>query len=281
MSEPTSRRGRAGARGPGACWPSSTRWTPSSPRPRQVRDAGLRRVRRLHPVPGPRPRRGDGDQADAGCRWLVAGGGATGAAAGAAAAVVDQRASTTRYLISGKPFFGLPAAHPDHLRADDPAGAPSARSSACSSPTGCPSSTTRCFPRSGFAPGHHRPLLHRDRGARPGVRRRSGRGSSWRRWAPGTWKRWRTDVAPRWLVYALVLLAALSVVPFALIAALARHDLARSRASSSSPTWTSSRSSRRRPANPLFADGRAMRPPVPGTVARGELEENGAFVERA
>jgi mono/diheme cytochrome c family protein len=28
-------------------------------------------------------------------------------------------------------------------------------------------------------------------------------------------------------------------------------------------------------ANPLFADGRAMRPPVAGTVARGELREDG------
>jgi mono/diheme cytochrome c family protein len=27
-------------------------------------------------------------------------------------------------------------------------------------------------------------------------------------------------------------------------------------------------------ANPFFQDGRAMRPPVPGTLARGELEEN-------
>jgi mono/diheme cytochrome c family protein len=29
--------------------------------------------------------------------------------------------------------------------------------------------------------------------------------------------------------------------------------------------------------NPLFADGRAMRPPVPGTVARGSLEEDGTY----
>ena len=31
-------------------------------------------------------------------------------------------------------------------------------------------------------------------------------------------------------------------------------------------------------ANPLFLDGRAMRPPVPGTVARGELDEDDHFV---
>ena len=54
------------------------------------------------------------------------------------------------------------------------------------------------------------------------------------------------------------------VVPLALIAARARLARRRSRASRSSRTWTSSRSSRRRRRNPLFADGRAMRPPVAG-----------------
>lgn len=83
-------------------------------------------------------------------------------------------------------------------------------------------------------------------------------------------------MAPRWLVYALILLAALALVPFALIA--------RSRASTSphprlhlvldmakQPKFTT------QTANPLFADGRAMRPPVPGTVAWGELREDSAY----
>jgi mono/diheme cytochrome c family protein len=83
-------------------------------------------------------------------------------------------------------------------------------------------------------------------------------------------------VAPRWLTYGLVLLAALSLVPFALIA--------RSRASTSArPHVQLIQDMAKQPklktqaANPLFADGRAMRPPVPGTVAHGELEENGVY----
>jgi mono/diheme cytochrome c family protein len=83
-------------------------------------------------------------------------------------------------------------------------------------------------------------------------------------------------VAPRWLVYALVLLAALSVVPFALIA--------RSRASTSSQPhiqlildMAKQPKLKTQTSAPLFADGRAMRPRVVGTVARGELEENGAL----
>jgi mono/diheme cytochrome c family protein len=83
-------------------------------------------------------------------------------------------------------------------------------------------------------------------------------------------------VAPRWLTYALVLLGAVSLVPFALIA--------RSRATTSArPRIQVIRDMGKQPklktqtASPLFADGRAMRPPVPGTVARGELEESTAY----
>lgn len=80
-------------------------------------------------------------------------------------------------------------------------------------------------------------------------------------------------MVPRWLTYALVLLGAVSLVPFALIA--------RSRATTSTrPRIQVLRDMGKQPkfktqtGNPLFADGRAMRPPVPGTVARGELEEH-------
>jgi mono/diheme cytochrome c family protein len=83
-------------------------------------------------------------------------------------------------------------------------------------------------------------------------------------------------VAPRWLVYALVLLAALALIPFALIA--------RSRASTSSRPrihlildMAKQPKLKTQAANPLFADGRAMRPPVPGTVARGDLEGEEAY----
>ncbi|MFI5143406.1 MAG: c-type cytochrome [Thermoanaerobaculales bacterium] len=81
---------------------------------------------------------------------------------------------------------------------------------------------------------------------------------------------------PRPLVYAAVILLALALVPFALIA--------RSRATTSSqPRIQIIRDMARQPkfktqaANPLFADGRAMRPAVAGTVARGELHEDAAF----
>jgi mono/diheme cytochrome c family protein len=77
---------------------------------------------------------------------------------------------------------------------------------------------------------------------------------------------------PRWLVYAFVLLAALALVPLALIS--------RARATTSSqPRIQLIRDMAKQPkfktqsGNPLFADGRAMRPDVPGTVARGELHE--------
>lgn len=83
-------------------------------------------------------------------------------------------------------------------------------------------------------------------------------------------------MAPRWLVYALVLLAALALVPFALIA--------RSRATTSGrprvhPILDMAKQPKLKTqtANPLFADGRSMRPPVPGTVARGDLEGSTAY----
>ncbi len=83
-------------------------------------------------------------------------------------------------------------------------------------------------------------------------------------------------MAPRWLAYALVLIAVLALVPFALIA--------RSRATTSplprlnlvfdmaqQPKFTT------QTADPLFADGRAMRPPVPGTVAWGSPIGNDGY----
>jgi mono/diheme cytochrome c family protein len=87
-------------------------------------------------------------------------------------------------------------------------------------------------------------------------------------------------VAPRWLVYALVLLAALALVPFALIA--------RSRASTSTrPHIQLIQDMAKQPkvktqaANPLFADSRAMRPPVLGTVAHGEMDDTALDTGRA
>ena len=81
---------------------------------------------------------------------------------------------------------------------------------------------------------------------------------------------------PRWVVYALILLAALALVPLALIA--------RARATASEqPRIQPIRDMAKQPkyktqsGNAMFADGRAMRPAVEGAVARGELHEDAAF----
>ncbi len=81
---------------------------------------------------------------------------------------------------------------------------------------------------------------------------------------------------PRPLVYGGILLAALALIPLALIA--------RARVTTSSePRIQLIRDMGRQPkfktqsADPMFADGRAMRPEVAGTVARGERHANAAF----
>lgn len=83
---------------------------------------------------------------------------------------------------------------------------------------------------------------------------------------------------PRWLLYAAVLLAALALVPLALIARARVTTSPRPRIHlildmSKQPKFKT------QTANPLFADARAMRPEVPGTVARGELHEENAYFE--
>lgn len=78
---------------------------------------------------------------------------------------------------------------------------------------------------------------------------------------------------PRWMVYSVVALVVLSWVPLALIA--------RSRASKSEqprvhlvPDMDSQSKYKAQKVNALFADTRAMRQPVLGTVARGELRDD-------
>ena len=77
----------------------------------------------------------------------------------------------------------------------------------------------------------------------------------------------------KWLVITLSGLVVLALLPFALIA--------KARVTRSPHTqWHVFLDMDFQPkygaqqANPLFVDGRAMRPPVPGTIARGELHEN-------
>ncbi|HEX7009874.1 MAG TPA: cytochrome c [Phycisphaeraceae bacterium] len=76
---------------------------------------------------------------------------------------------------------------------------------------------------------------------------------------------------PFWLVAGLMTLVVLSWVPLALIAR-ARVTLSPKRAVHIFQDMDKQAKYTAQGVNPLFADGRAMRPPVPGTVARGELE---------
>lgn len=75
---------------------------------------------------------------------------------------------------------------------------------------------------------------------------------------------------PRWLLFTIVVLVVLSWVPLALIM--------RARVTTSSqprihviPDMDNQPKYKAQSRNPLFADRRAMRPPVDGTVARGDV----------
>lgn len=81
---------------------------------------------------------------------------------------------------------------------------------------------------------------------------------------------------PRGLVYALVILSALALVPLALVA--------RARAVTSSQPrlhlifdMDNQPKYKAQAASPLFADGRASRPAVKGTVAKGSFWEDASF----
>ena len=81
---------------------------------------------------------------------------------------------------------------------------------------------------------------------------------------------------PKWIQPVLIVLAALALVPFALVA--------RARATRSTQPrlhvvqdMDNQARFKSQQANPWFADGRAMRPPVEGTVARGALRLDDAY----
>jgi mono/diheme cytochrome c family protein len=83
---------------------------------------------------------------------------------------------------------------------------------------------------------------------------------------------------PRVIVYVLVLIALLALIPPVLFAR------ARSTPSPRRPVhlfldMDFQPKFKTQTANPLFADGRAMRPPVPGAVARGEVFDDAHFHE--
>lgn len=81
---------------------------------------------------------------------------------------------------------------------------------------------------------------------------------------------------PRWVVLVLAVLGALALVPFACIASArgslsSRPRIQLIRDMGNQPRFKSQQT------NPLFADGRAARLPVAGTVARGSLDADEAF----
>jgi mono/diheme cytochrome c family protein len=72
-----------------------------------------------------------------------------------------------------------------------------------------------------------------------------------------------------------VIATALALVPLALVARARTTTSTRPRINLV-PDMDNQPKFRAQQANPMFADGRAMRPPVAGTVARGELREDAA-----
>jgi len=78
---------------------------------------------------------------------------------------------------------------------------------------------------------------------------------------------------PRWLLYTAAIVTVLALVPFALIAR-ARTTTSPNPRIHIIPDMDKQPSLRPQSAYSLFADGRAMRPPVAGAVARGELRED-------
>jgi len=77
---------------------------------------------------------------------------------------------------------------------------------------------------------------------------------------------------PRWLVLVLLVVVVLTWIPMALMVRARSVKTTNSRIHLV-PDMDTQPKFRAQNANDLFADGRAMRPPVEGTVARGDLME--------
>ena len=78
---------------------------------------------------------------------------------------------------------------------------------------------------------------------------------------------------PKWVFPTLWILSALALIPFVLIANARVSNSAKPRIEII-PDMDNQPRFKAQQANPFFADGRAMRPIVAGTVARGELRED-------
>jgi len=81
---------------------------------------------------------------------------------------------------------------------------------------------------------------------------------------------------PRWITYSLMVLATLALLPFA-CAYKARHTTSPLPRIHLLQDMDKQPKAKAQSASALFADGRAARPPVPGTVARGRLAEDDWF----
>jgi mono/diheme cytochrome c family protein len=81
---------------------------------------------------------------------------------------------------------------------------------------------------------------------------------------------------PRGVIYALLILGSAATVPFAL-AMLARVSTSERTRIHIIPDMDSQEKFKAQRKNPFFADGRAMRLDVPGTVAQGELRDDDHF----
>lgn len=86
------------------------------------------------------------------------------------------------------------------------------------------------------------------------------------------------DKVPKWFLYVGLAIACLMLIPPVLVA----RSWVRT---STTPKYHPMRDMDNQPrfkaqqTNPLFADGRSMRPPVPGTIARGDLREDTHFYD--
>jgi mono/diheme cytochrome c family protein len=81
---------------------------------------------------------------------------------------------------------------------------------------------------------------------------------------------------PRWLIFSAAIVTALALVPLAYFAKARTTTSERPRINIV-PDMDNQPKLKAQKANPMFADGRAMRPPVAGTVARGELRDDTAL----
>lgn len=78
---------------------------------------------------------------------------------------------------------------------------------------------------------------------------------------------------PRWMLPAAIIAGLLALLPFGLIARARMSTSARPRLHAV-PDMDNQPKYKAQMANPFFADGRAMRPAVPGTVARGPVDDD-------